>query len=599
MFAKFLHILDFTRRAVLGVIFLLMLGVLAVVFITMRPSVPEHAVLVLDPKGALVEELAVPGSAFPLAMPAAEQARMRDLVRAIHAARDDRHIRMILLDLKDLDRAPLTKLQALRRAIDDFKTGGKKVIASANSYTQTQYYLAASADTVYLHPMGMVLLTGFSLYRNYFRDALGKMNVKVHLFRAGKYKSAAEPFVRNSMSESARVADQAVLKQLWYLYKQDVAHMRKIKAQDIQNLLDHLASHVQKQHGNLARLALKMRLVDKLATRAGVRANIARELGTGDAFSLPAIKYKQYLRALGPEHAPEGKRQIGLLVASGPILDGEQPPGAVGSTSFARLAHKAASDKRIRAVVLRIDSPGGSALASETIRRSVEEIRQAGKPVVVSMGSMAASGGYWMATAADEIWAATATLTGSIGVFGLFPDFNAGLDAIGIHSDGVKTTEIAGGLRPDRPLSPELARVIQMSVDQIYGAFINRVARGRNMDAARARSVAKGRVWTGADALRIGLVDHLGEQDEAIAAAARRAGLGKNYQVKRIRPRRGVRELIMENLLGEVRTIMTGLFPGPLTMIPASWRQGGSMLALARLIKPTGGIYAWCETPPL
>jgi len=157
MFAKFLHILDFTRRAVLGVIFLLMLGVLAVVFITMRPSVPEHAVLVLDPKGALVEELAVPGSAFPLAMPAAEQARMRDLVRAIHAARDDRHIRMILLDLKDLDRAPLTKLQALRRAIDDFKTGGKKVIASANSYTQTQYYLAASADTVYLHPMGMVL----------------------------------------------------------------------------------------------------------------------------------------------------------------------------------------------------------------------------------------------------------------------------------------------------------------------------------------------------------------------------------------------------------------------------------------------------------
>jgi len=599
MFAKFLHILDFTRRAVLGVVFLLMLGALAAGIIMMRPSVPEHAILVLDPKGALVEELAVPGSAFPLAMPTAEQARMRDLVRAIRAARDDKRIRMMMLDLKDMDRAPLTKLQVLRRAIENFKTSGKKVIAAGDNFTQTQYYLAASADTVYLHPMGMVLLTGFSLYRNYFRDALDKMKVKVHLFRAGEYKSAAEPFVRNSMSKSARLADSALLTQLWRFYKRDVAGMRHIKANAIQNMLDHPASHMQKYGGSLAQMALKMGLVDKLATHAEVQAAIAAQPGAGHASSPPSVSYKQYLRALGPKAKPNGGSQIGLIVASGAILDGDRPSGVIGGDSFSKLVDMARRDAHIKAVVLRIDSPGGSAVASETIRQAVERLKQTGKPVVVSMGSMAASGGYWIASPADEIWASPATLTGSIGVFGLFPGFDQGLNALGIHTDGLGTTQIAGGLRADRPLDPELARVVQMSVDHVYGDFITHVARGRNMDAARVRNMARGRVWTGADALRFGLVDKLGGLDDAIAAAARRAKLGKNYQLKYIRPKLGMRELIMENLMGEARTIAAGLFPETMAMIPESWRKGFATLELVRLIKPSGGIYAWCEMPSL
>jgi len=607
MWNKLLHILDNVRRVFLGLVFLFMIVVFIVAINASRPSVPDQAVLVLDPKGALVEELAAPDAVFPFGLPSAEQARMHDLVRVIHAARDDKRIRMLQLDLKDMDRSSLTKLKTLRRAIDNFKTSGKKVVAAADSYTQSQYYLAASADTVYLHPMGMVLLTGLSLYRNYFKDALDKMKVKVHLFRAGEFKSAAEPFVRNNMSAAARKADRALLTQLWQSYKRDLATMRHIKADDIQNMLDHPASYVQKYNGNLAQLALKMHLVDKLATHAEVQMALSNQFSnqstsqsdTSSDASPPSVTYKQYLRSLGPEATPKGGKQVGLIVASGNILDGDQPSGAIGGDSFSKLVDRARSNDAIKAVVLRIDSPGGSAVASETIRQAVERLKQAGKPVVVSMGSMAASGGYWIASAADEIWAYPTTLTGSIGVFGLFPGFAQGLNALGIHTDGLGTTQIAGGMRSDRPLHPELAKVIQMSVDNVYNEFINHVSKGRNINVAKVRTLAEGRVWTGADALKLGLVDKLGGLDKAIAAAAKRAKLGKNYQVNRIRPKLGVRELILENLMGEARILMARAFPETLTMIPESWWSGFRMLELSHLIKPSGGVYAWCEIPAL
>ena len=596
MWNKLLHVLDNVRRVFFGLIFLLIIVALVVAIKATRPSVPDQAVLVLDPEGALVEELAVPDAAFPFSLPTVEQTRMRDLVRVIRAARDDQRIRMLLLDLKGMDRTSLTKLQTLRRAIDDFKTSGKKVIAAADNYTQSQYYLAASADTVYLHPMGMVLLTGLSLYRNYFKDALDKMKVKIHLFRAGEYKSAAEPLVRNNMSAAARIADKALLAQLWQSYKQGVARMRHVKVDNIQNMLDHLPDYVRKYGGDITQMELKMRLVDKLATHAEVETALANQLtsrpGSGSASSPPSVTYRQYLRSLGPETAPDGDRQVGLIVASGPILDGNQPPGAIGGESLGKLVDTAGRDARIKAVVLRIDSPGGSAMASETIRLAVERLKQAGKPVVVSMGSMAASGAYWIASAANEIWASPDTLTGSIGVFGLFPNFNQGLNALGIHTDGLGTTQIAGGMRVDRPLNPELAKVVQMSVDHVYDDFIGHVSRGRNMNVSKVRALAKGRVWTGTDALRLGLVDQLGTLNDAIAAAAKHAKLGKNYQVKRIRQKIGVRERILESLMGETRTFMTNVFPESMTMIPEFWRAG--VLKLGHLIKPSGGIYAWC-----
>jgi len=599
MWSKLLRILDNVRRVFLGLMFLLMIVVFIIAINATLPSIPDQSILVLDPKGPLVEELVTPGAGFPFGLTATEQARLRDLVRVIHAARDDKRIRILQLDLKDMSRTSLSKLQILRRAIEDFKTSGKKVIASADSYTQSQYYLAASADTVYLHPMGMVLLTGFALYRNYFKDALDKMKVKVHLFRAGEYKSAAEPFVRNDMSDAARKADRVLLTQLWQSYKRGVANMRHIKADDIQNILDHPVNHVRKYGGNLAQLALNMRLVDKLVTHAEVQAIIARQLESDDASPPPSVTYTQYLRSLGPEVVPKGDRQIGLIVASGAILDGEQPSGAIGGDSFSKLVNMARRDTHIKAVVLRIDSPGGSAVASETIRQAIERLKQAGKPVVVSMGSIAASGGYWMASVADEIWAYPTTLTGSIGVFGLFPSLDQGLNELGIHTDGLGTTQIAGGMRTDRPLNPELSSVIQMSVNHVYSDFINHVSKGRNMDAAKVRRLAEGRVWTGRDALKLGLVDKLGGLDEAIASAAKRAQLGKDYQVKNIRPKLGVRELIMENLMGEARTIMAGMFPESMSIIPESLRTGFRTLKLSLLIKPAGGIYAWCEAPSI
>ncbi len=599
MWSKLLHVLDNVRRVFSGLLFLLIIVVLVVAIKATYPSIPDQAVLVLNPKGALVEELAEPGAAFPFTLPTAEQTRVRDLVRVIHAARDDKRIRMLLLDLKGMDRTSLTKLQTLRRAIDDFKTSGKKVIAVSDNYTQSQYYLAASADTVYLHPMGMVLLSGFSLYRNYFKDALDKMKVKVHLFRVGEYKSAAEPLVRNHMSAAARMADKVLLTQLWQSYTRGVASMRHVKADNIQNMLDHLPAYVNKYGGNLAQLELNIHLVDKLATHAEVQAIIARQLGISHASVPPSVTYKQYLRSLGSEALPDGDRQVGLIVASGPILDGNQPPGAIGGESLSRLVDVAGRDPHIKAVVLRIDSPGGSAMASETIRLAIERLKQAGKPVVVSMGSMAASGAYWVASAANEIWASPNTLTGSIGVFGLFPSVDRGLNALGIHTDGLGTTQIAGAMRADRPLDPALAKVIQMSVDHIYGDFIRHVSQGRNMAVSRVRALAQGRVWTGADALRLGLVDKLGTLDDAIAAAAKRAKLGKNYQVQRLRPKPGLRELIMEKLAGEASTIMARVFPEAITMIPESWRKGMAAFALTRLIKPSGGIYAWCEMPEL
>ncbi len=594
MWKKLLGILDVIRRLFANALLLAALAAAIALWIASRPAVPEKGVLVVNPKGALVEEIAVPGLSWTPTLSNPQQTRMHDLLRAIHAARDDARIRMLVLDLGELARNPLARLRAFRRAIVDFKKSGKKVVALGDTYTQSQYYVAAAADRVYLHPMGMVMLTGLSVYRHYMKDMLDRMRVKFHLFRAGTYKSAADPLVRNHMSDAERSTTMKLLSQLWTLYKADVARMRKIRPALIQSLLDHPERFARRTHGDLAQLALRLHLVDALAVRNEVRRKLAQELGTP---RLRTIAFKEYLRALGAEKPASGRRQVGLLLASGPILSGQQPPGAVGSLSFARLVQRAVKDPRIRAVVVRIDSPGGSAIASESILRSLREIKKAGKPLVVSMSAVAASGGYWIATAADEIWAEPATLTGSIGVFGLFPDISAGLEALGIHTDGVQTTRSADALRPDRPLSPALAKVIQMSVDRMYASFLQRVASGRHISPSKVERMAGGRVWSGADALRLGLVDHLGGLDAAIAAAAHRAGLGDNYSVRRIRVRRNWRELLLENLVGEAQEVAARLHFVSMPEIAAAGCRTG-LVEAGRLLARGGGIYAWCDVPP-
>jgi len=597
MWSRLFRALEIIRRAVTALVALLLLAVFVVAVMSSRPSMPDRAVLLVQPKGELVEQLTAPQAAFPPSLPAPEQTRVRDLTRAIRAAKTDDRIRGLLLDLRDMAPAPLEKLRAIARAIADFRASGKPVHAVADVYTQSQYYLATRADTIWLHPMGMVMVTGMSLYRHYLKDALDRLHVRVHLFRAGEFKSAVEPLVRNAMSEAARRADAAIVGQLWQVWKQDVATHRKLDPDIIQRMLDDPATFLARHGNNPARLALDLKLVDQLATPAEARQRMAAMLKLGDGKELPTVDVRAYLHVLGPPPAPRGTKRVGLIVASGPVVDGEAGPGAIGGDSLAKLLDRARHDPAIQAVVLRIDSPGGSAVASETIRRAVLRLKAAGKPVVVSMGSMAASGGYWMAAPADEIWASPVTLTGSIGVFAVIPEFSGTLAALGVTTDGLATTRTAAGARLDRPLSPAVAQAVQAGVDHVYQQFIAHVAEGRRLPAEAVRKVAAGRVWTGRDALARKLVDHLGGLEEAIAAAARRAHLGQRYAVQRIQPRRTLRERILEAMMGKARAWVARAQSSP-AGIPAWLARaltGGRIPPLLLRNGATPVVLAWSD----
>ncbi len=593
MWSKLFRLLEAVRRAVSAFVVLLVLGALIAAVMSARPSVPERAVLVIHPKGQLVEELAEPEAALPFSVPNPEQTRISDLVRAIREGKRDARIRALLLDPCEMDAAPLEKLRVVANAIEDFKRSGKPVFAVGDAYTQSQYYLAATADRIWLHPMGMVLLTGIGLYRHYMKDALDRLHVRVHLFRAGKFKSAAEPLVRNDMSPAARQADARLASQIWRAWKTDVAQRRHLRTDTIQRILDDPAGALARHGNDPARLAHDMKLVDALATSAEAKRQIARRLKFDADAGLPTVDAGEYLRALGPPPTPDGNRRVGLIVASGPIVDGEAAPGAIGGDSLAALLDKAKENPHIKAVVLRIDSPGGSAGASETIRRAILRLKQSGKPVVVSMGSVAASGGYWMASAADEIWASPVTLTGSIGVFALMPEIADALEAVGVHTDGLATTKTAAGTRADRPLSPEVAAALQARVDHVYDAFIRHVAEGRHLRAEAVRAVAAGRVWTGRDALARKLVDHLGELPDAIAAAAKRANLGANYAVQRIRPKRTLRDRLLEAMLGKARTLAARIWPEQALLQRLTARTLAHLPPLTVVASNAPAILAW------
>jgi len=595
MFERLLHAFDVFRRVVVNLVFLFVIVLLAVIYVLHRPSVPDRAALVINPEGSIVEqpELASPAEAA-LSVTVSET-RLRDVLKAIRLARDDTRIRLLVLDLGKMERTPLTRLRALRRAILDFKSSGKKVVAVGDYYSQSQYYLAAGADMVFLHPQGAVLLHGLAFYQPYFRDALDRLKADVHVFRAGRYKSVAEPFSRNAMSDAARENAQALLQDLWQGYRQDVAHARGIDEATLQAMLDQPAKHLARYDGNPARMALGMKLVDKLAGHRAADRYIAEALGVKPADADDAmIGFRRYLLAAGKDGTPGGDHLVGVVVASGPILDGEQPRGLIGGDTLAGLLRKAEKDARVRAVVLRVDSPGGSALASEVIRDAVLHLKAAGKPVIVSMGSVAASGGYWIAAPADEIWAGPATITGSIGVVGLLADVHRGLDALGVHSDGVGTSVIAGALRPDRPLPAVLGKAIQMAVDAAYRQFMDIVSEGRHMPLKRVAEIARGRVYSGRQARAIGLVDRLGGLDAAVKSAAERAGIAGDYDVLYFEAGKSLPDLLLQRLFGMVHSL-TGPSAGPPPVVRLIRHRLDTMPWL-RLNDPLG-IYAYYFGP--
>jgi protease IV len=554
--------LDVLRRFLHLLVLLTLFGIVIGALRQVVPHVPEKAALVVRPSGDLVEQL----SGEPLARAISQaqgsstpQTLLWDLTTAIRAAADDPRIAVLVIDTDDMDGAGQVKLEELASAINEFRRSGKKIISFGSYFMQSQYYLAAQADEVYLDPFGFVLIDGYERYRMFYKDALDKLSVDMHLFRAGKYKSAEEPFIRRDMSPEDKEESQAYLQALWRGYRESVAGARNIKAEAIAQYANTYVTAVAAAGGDTARVAKDSALVTGLKTQQEIEDRLIDLVGVDpSAKSYRQISVSDYLRATrAVDRVQRGKgAAVGVVIASGEILDGKQPPGTVGGESTSALLHSARVDSDIRAVVLRIDSPGGSVLASEQIYREVMALKQEGKPVVVSMSDVAASGGYYIAAPADEIIASANTITGSIGVFASLPTFSRTLNKIGITVDGIGTTPLSGAERIDRPLSAEAARLLQITVDHTYEEFLARVAKGRSKTREAIDAIAQGRVWAGVDAKQQGLVDKLGTFDDAVKEAAARAKLQPGYGIRRIEPELSLAQQILFQVRSSVERLM-------------------------------------------
>jgi protease IV len=533
--------LDVLRRCLHLLLLLVLFGIVIGALRQSTPRMPDKAALVVRPSGDIVEQLS--GEPIERALNEAQgegvpQTLLWDLTTAIRTAAADPRIPLLVIDTDDMGSVGQAKLEELAAAIGAFRHSGKRIIARGSYFLQGQYYLAAQADEVYLDPFGFVLLDGYDRYRMFFRDALDKLSIDMHLFRAGKFKSAAETFTRRDMSPEDREESDVYLQALWRGYRTAIGNARSLKAEAIAQYADGYVSAVAAAGGDTAKVAKDSGLVNGLKTQQEVEDRLIDLVGADSGGkSYRQVGVADYLRATHAEDKQRGKGQaVGVVIASGEILDGKQPPGTVGGESTAQLLREARQDDDIRAVVLRIDSPGGSVLASEQIYREVLALKKDGKPVVVSMSDVAASGGYYIAAAADQIIASPNTITGSIGVFAGIPTFSRTLAKLGINVDGIGTTALSGSTQLDRPMSADAGRLVQITVDHAYEEFLARVAKGRGKTREAIDAIAQGRVWVGSDARQQGLVDRLGNYDDAVTEAATRAGLKAGYGVRRIEP---------------------------------------------------------------
>lgn len=491
------------------------------------PNVPKGAVMVLWPNGAIVEqaELADPFEAvFARFNDKRPETGIHDLLDAVRRAKTDDRIAAMALFTDTMWSARPSHLHTLAGAIQDFRESGKKVYAISTSYSQTDFLLAAQADKIFLNPAGNVFLTGYGQYNPYFKSLLDKLGVSVNVFRVGTYKSAVEPFTRDDMSEDAREANRGYLETLWRLYGDAVGAPRGMTAAQITQGINDAPALLREAGGDMAQMALNKGLVDAIATRADWRQELMDTYGTSpDGNTFNQIHWQAYLQATDP--GTSGGNTIAVITAQGEIIAGEGPVTVTAAETLIRYIREARTADDVSAIVLRVDSPGGSGFASELIRQELATAQADGIPVVASFGPLAASGGYWISATADEIWSAPSTITGSIGIFAIVPTFENTLDKVGIHTDGVGTTAFAGALDTSRPLSDRVKDVVQQSIDAGYRDFLELVARGRGLSVDEVNAIAQGRVWSGIKAQEIGLVDHLGGLDEAVAAAARLAGV--------------------------------------------------------------------------
>lgn len=534
---------------VFGAISLMLIGWLVFAVVSQsRQKIPAGSALLINPAGALVEQQRAVSSAELLQgndLP--KQALVKDITDALSFAENDSNIELAVLQLDALNQALLPTLETVASAILDFKASGKKVIAIADNYSQPALYIAAHADEVILNHEGNAVPQGFAMYSPFFKSFLDKQDVTVNLFKVGKYKSMVDPFLRDDMSSEDREARKAILDAWWKAYTGDIEKARNMADGSIDQLLQNAPEHIQQAEGNLGRLSLEKGFVDRLLTDAERRRYLI-ELAGEDAKTKDYrnISYKRYL-TIARLPAEMQAQKVAVITAVGTIVDGNAPAGSIGGQSLAKLIRKARLDNDVKAIVLRIDSGGGSKSASEFIRSELEAAQSAGIPVVASMGSVAASGGYWIAASSDEIWASPTTITGSIGIFGLIPTFEKTLARYGIYSDGLATTPIAGGASAMRGISPEVSFVVQTIIDAGYQQFLTTVADGRNMEVDVVHEMAQGRIWTGEKAQALGLVDELGGLDKAVTAAANLANLS-DYSVWNVQPTLSLEQKVVQLL---------------------------------------------------
>jgi protease-4 len=569
-------LLDFTRRFVLNVLFLLLLVFLWFAwFGTERAELKGNTALVLALRGNLVEQYTAGSYQSAIADAIGDgprETRLRDVLTAVDAAAKDERITRLVLVLDDLDGGGTPSLREVGAAIERFKASGKPVVAWGTNYDQRRYFLASYANEIYLHPEGSLLLRGLGGYRAYYKDVLDKLGVSFVSIQAGKFKNLGEPLTRTGPSTEAVEAEQSWLNDVWASWTADIEKRRKLPERGVARLIDDLPQRLSSAGGSFAQLALREKLVDGLKTRDEFRAlQIERGASLEErAGTFRQVAFNEYASQVKESSRSEA---VGVIVAQGEILDGDAPPGLVGGRTTAELVRRARDDKDIRAIVLRVDSPGGTLLGSELIRHELDLTRKAGKPVVVSMGDVAASGGYWISSASDEILADPMTITGSIGVVLVLPNFDKTLDKLGINMAGSTTTWLAGALDPRRPLDPRLKQVLEAGVNDGYRRFITRVAQSRKTEVEKVDAVGQGRVWSGRQAKERGLVDTLGGLRAALDSAAQRAKLGDDYRVTYLeREPRGI-DRYLSLLFGQFARVMVMQLGVELPEVITAWRR--------------------------
>lgn len=593
-------LITFIRLALVNLIFLASIGAIYFLYTTAdtpTPVAPKESALIVNISGPIVEQStyvnpmdSLTGSFFGRDLP--KENVLFDIVDTIRHAKDDQNVSGLVLALRDMPETNLTKLRYIAKALNEFKASGKPIYAVGDMYNQSQYYLASYADKIYLAPDGAVMLKGYSAYSLYYKTLLEKLDVNTHVFRVGTYKSAIEPFIRDGMSDPAKESASRWLGQLWGAYIDDVASNRQLEPKLLTPDMDTFLELLKKNNGDLAALSLNEGLVDQLATRQQVRKELIEVFGSDGEDSYNHIGFYEYQATMTPKF-DLAQDDIAIVVASGAIMDGAQPRGTVGGDTTAALLRQARNDDKVKAVVLRVDSPGGSAFASEVIRNEIEALQEAGKPVVASMSSLAASGGYWISMSADRIVAQPTTLTGSIGIFSVITTFEKGLNNLGIYTDGVGTSPFSD-VGVTTGLSDGASQAFQMGIEHGYNRFIGLVSQSRDIPLEKVDDVAQGRVWTGQDALEFGLVDKIGDFDDAVKLAAELAKV-EQYNVYWVEEPLSPAQQFIQDFMNQVKVNLgidaTALLPQALQPMAAQVLQDANML---QSFNDPKGQYAFC-----